>query len=163
MVLHFHGAGSLVRLSSLSLYFITAELHLYLPPTALLPRDFPHYIPIRENPIGPGQFFSFSHMIGYWMANGLTAFWWPVPSNQWLCGIRGYKLSGRGLWVQQFSARGVGVLDVLHDIHQSLSSVKVPEYQKSWGSLSCLIVNSWSWGYISGGETQGSSRPKELF
>ena len=67
------------------------------------------------------------------MANGLTAFWSGDQSHP----ISGYVESGatsrlgRGLWVEQFSARGVGVLDVLHGTHQSLSSVKVPEYQKS--------------------------------
>lgn len=47
-----------MRYSSLSPYFPTSEFHLHLPPTASLSQDFPDYILMQENPIGPGQFSS---------------------------------------------------------------------------------------------------------
>lgn len=85
MLLHFRGVGSLLHYSSLSPYFTTSELHLQLPPTTSLSQDFPDYTVMQENPIGPGQWFSFSRphnrlLNGQWFDCILVR--WPVPSNQ---------------------------------------------------------------------------------
>lgn len=93
-----------------------------------------------------------------WLSSGQAT----VPTNQWLFRVTwqetslvlgcGWGSSPQAVWVSK-----------RHLVNQRLSSVEVPEYQKSWGSLSCLIVTSWNRGCISGGDTQGSSLSTELF
>lgn len=141
-----------------SLYFTTFEFHLQgLSPTAPLSQGFSD-LDSHEGKFNWSRstFLLQPHQRSL---NGLTTFWSrdqnPISGYLESCDM---TYSHPGLWMGG-PPGGVQMCEMPCIPQPPWSFTEVPQYQKSWGSLSCLTLNSWCQGCVSA--IQGSSQSKE--